>query len=387
MCNLPPPYGGAEVFAKHLVLQLHSASASVAVVTHRSFEIEQAGRVLQYCHKVSDHADLTDRGIAVHPLFRTALRSNPQSATLALRALLLEAIAAERAEAVHCHFTIGCAEAVVDACELADVPLVMTLHGMTNLVPVQGSFVCGPLTADRIIALLNRCTRIVVVSDEMLDYCRRNGVQRLRRIPAGIDMQSYSSANSKERRDVLYVGKLNRIKGLAQTVTAFVRIADQITARLRLVGRGIDSEGFADTGFFLEPAILEQARGLISEGRIQLFGELAPDRLRLFYASCRALALPSMTEGCPLVALEAVASGMVVVASRVGSLPEIICSEGLGYLVAPNDVEALSRALLRSLGENGGESYAARRRVVERYDISGIAQSYHDLFHELCPRA
>ncbi len=196
-------------------------------------------------------------------------------------------------------------------------------------------------------------------------------------------MQFYSPPDAGERRDLLYVGKLNRIKGLSQTVDGFARVADQITDGLQLVGRGVDPAGFADTGFFLEPAMRQRARGLISAGRIHLLGELPPYRVRLLYQTCRVLLLPSMTEGCPLVVLEALACGMPVVATRVGSIPEIIHHEALGRLVAPNDVEALSQALLHVLAQSRRDQDAMRRRSVETYDILNVAQAYRGLFERI----
>ncbi len=80
VCNLPPPYGGAEVFAKHLILQLHAAGMSVAVVTHQNFELEgPGGSIIQYAHRPSDHADLAGRRIAMYRLFTTALRPNSRA--------------------------------------------------------------------------------------------------------------------------------------------------------------------------------------------------------------------------------------------------------------------------------------------------------------------
>src|SRR5262249_34579054 len=66
-------------------------------------------------------------------------------------------------------------------------------------------------------------------------------------------------------------------------------------------------------------------------------------------AAADVLALPSRTEGLPMAVLEAMGAGVPVVASAVGSLPEVL-AEGAGLLVPPGEVEALREALRRIRG-------------------------------------
>ncbi|MBM3496086.1 MAG: glycosyltransferase family 4 protein, partial [Armatimonadetes bacterium] len=93
--------------------------------------------------------------------------------------------------------------------------------------------------------------------------------------------------------------------------------------------------------------------------------------------------VPSRTEGQGLVALEAMALGVPVVASRVGGLPEVVEDQLTGLLVPPDDWEALADALLRlamdpSLRARLGE--AARLRVRERFSIETLLDRMAELY-------
>ena len=92
------------------------------------------------------------------------------------------------------------------------------------------------------------------------------------------------------------------------------------------------------------------------------------------------IALPSLTEGLPLVALEALALGSCVVASSVGELPELLAHDA-GVLVPPRDPAALSEALRRL--ENGEVRARIGTRAVARardYDVAAMAAAYASLY-------
>ncbi|HEY1417500.1 MAG TPA: glycosyltransferase, partial [Myxococcaceae bacterium] len=100
-------------------------------------------------------------------------------------------------------------------------------------------------------------------------------------------------------------------------------------------------------------------------------------------AAADVLALPSRTEGLPMAALEAMAAGVPVVASAVGSLPEVL-GDGAGVLVPPGDIEALRVALERLWDPATRQALAhvARARVASRYGADVMARSYRERLYQ-----
>jgi glycosyltransferase involved in cell wall biosynthesis len=97
--------------------------------------------------------------------------------------------------------------------------------------------------------------------------------------------------------------------------------------------------------------------------------------------------LPSLWEGFPNVLLEAMASRVPAVATRVGEVPRMIADGETGFLVEPGDTEALAAALMRlhALAPAERTAMAARARAVveSRYQIAAIAHAHRDLYAAL----
>jgi glycosyltransferase involved in cell wall biosynthesis len=99
----------------------------------------------------------------------------------------------------------------------------------------------------------------------------------------------------------------------------------------------------------------------------------------------QVLVLPSRHDGQPMAVLEAMARGMCIVASDVGSLPELI-GDGCGLLVPPGDAKALAEALRLAIGHpdaRAGLGAAAYQRAAERFDVGIIWPRLDALYREL----
>jgi glycosyltransferase involved in cell wall biosynthesis len=111
------------------------------------------------------------------------------------------------------------------------------------------------------------------------------------------------------------------------------------------------------------------------------------DVARLLHAS-DMMVLPSraVVETLPLSVLEAMASGVPVIASRVGSVPEVVIDGDTGRLIAPGDATELAHAIAATL--DGGaatrlQAERARLRVETRYSVDRTAAGYEQLFDEV----
>jgi len=97
------------------------------------------------------------------------------------------------------------------------------------------------------------------------------------------------------------------------------------------------------------------------------------------------LALPSLTEGLPIILLEAMLQGTAVVASAVGSIPEVLDQGRCGRLVAPGDERALADALLEAVNDPAPQARlaAAGERVRQVYSADAMAAQYQALYRRL----
>jgi glycosyltransferase involved in cell wall biosynthesis len=146
---------------------------------------------------------------------------------------------------------------------------------------------------------------------------------------------------------LLGVGRLVASKGFHRAVDLLRELPD---ARLVLVGEGPQRQRLAR---------------LAPRQRLLLLGSLPPPAVALAYQACDLLVLPSEREGWPNVVTEALASGLPVVASAVGGIPEILSDPACGIAVPPGDAAALARAARHFL--DAPPSRAAVRAFAARY--------------------
>jgi sugar transferase (PEP-CTERM/EpsH1 system associated) len=175
------------------------------------------------------------------------------------------------------------------------------------------------------------------------------------------------------------VARIQDVKNHRDLVTAFARLRDQLPEqrdrlRLSIVGDGP-----------LMVAVREQVAGLGLEEVVWLPGARADVAALLHGFSL--FVLPSLAEGTPVSMLEAMASGLPVVASNVGGIPEVVTDGCEGSLVAPRDVDALAAALAGyvrdpALRRRHGE--AARTRIEQSFSMRAMLVEYGRLYDGLC---
>ena len=138
---------------------------------------------------------------------------------------------------------------------------------------------------------------------------------------------------------VLYVGGISPHKNLDGLLQAFARLP-QRRAHLAIVG---DHSGDSFLGCYPELVALRRRLGL--ESRVTFTGFVPDEHLAVLYNAATVLALPSFDEGFGLPAVEAMACGLPVAASRSGSLVEVVGTAGVFF--DPRDHDAMAAALLR----------------------------------------
>lgn len=234
--------------------------------------------------------------------------------------------------------------------------------------------------------------RLVTVSEQVKSELVGYGVAKTEKItviPLGFDLEPF--LNSPKRRGefrremklsqeiklVGIVGRIVPIKNHSLFLESAARIsAHEPAARFIIVGDGV-----------LRPDLERQARDLGIADRV-LFTGWRRDLPRI-YADLDILVVSSNNEGTPVSAIEAMAAGCPVVATRVGGLPDLITDERTGRLVSPRDPKALASVILelvrnpagaRELGQNAME--VVRKRFTETRLIDDMDHLYSQLLEE-----
>jgi len=104
-------------------------------------------------------------------------------------------------------------------------------------------------------------------------------------------------------------------------------------------------------------------------------------------AQADALALPSYSEGLPYSLLEAMAAGVVPIATPVGGIPDAVKSGEHGLLVEPRDAEAIAEAIAALAADRAQlarMSATCRKRIAAAYSIERVAKDFSELYWGLC---
>jgi D-inositol-3-phosphate glycosyltransferase len=230
--------------------------------------------------------------------------------------------------------------------------------------------------------------------DERADLIWRMGVptEKVCTIPPGVDLELFEprsrSASRTEigiapdERVVLFVGRIDPIKGIDTLIEAaeimHSKGSIQPAPTFLIVGGDVGADG-APVGPLADVAELIERLGIAASFR--LVGSQPQDQLPVFYAAADVVAVPSRYESFGLVAVEALACGRPVVASRVGGLRFTIDEGSTGFLVKPQSPQALAGALGQLFSDEPlrAAMSAAARPSVARYDWSYVArQVRHD---------
>ena len=387
---LPPPFGGVSVFVKDLVHALAREGVRQTVLTQRSYEFEMFRREsVSYAYDPTAHADLRDRGVAVqaiydYPLSVRATRRGLDELDGDLYRRLAAVLETERPDLVSCQYATGTFREAARAARAARIPFVLTLQSMTSLVARHGTLGLRGLSPDEVAELIQRSTHAVVVSDEMLAYCRDQGLANVSVIPNGVNLDRFRPASRVSRRGILYVGRTVDFKGLRELCEAYVTVETELLDDLLLLlGTRIDHDSFERTGFGLRGDARAHLARLIDRGRIRLLGEVKHDEIAPHYQRARVFALPSLTEGSPVSVLEALACGTPVVASDVGGVPAVVQNGWNGFRTPAGAVDRLAEALLRARRLDDGGLATRCRESVRRFSMVETARRYRGLFEKL----
>lgn len=220
--------------------------------------------------------------------------------------------------------------------------------------------------------------RLVADSKTTRDYFLGQGIGEPNQfdiISPGIPIEKFKAANGEEvgqedRPTILFVGRLERPKGVYELIEAFERIHKKYDVDLALVGEG-DEESLKKS---INPDIREN---------IHVLGYR--DDIPQLMAGADILVHPSHREGFSRVVTEAMAAGLPIVASPVGGIPDRVTDGEQGYLIKQGDAEQLAAHLetLLESRELREEMGAKAQNGIGDYSVDSVKEEYQDLYRKL----
>jgi N-acetyl-alpha-D-glucosaminyl L-malate synthase BshA len=302
---------------------------------------------------------------------------------LALAVRMHEVVLSHKLDLLHCHYAIPHATSAWIAKEMlgttrSDIRVVTTLHG-TDITIVGQDPSFKPITKFSIeksdgLTAVSRYLQAETLTTFGCTACR------IEVIPNFIDPDVYDRSRytsildeqlDSDTRVLMHISNFRPVKRVRDVVAVFARVAKRIPSVLVMVGDGPDRSdaeaaarelGVADRVFFL--------------GKIETVAPLL--------AGADVFLLPSTNESFGLSALEALASGVPVIGSNAGGLPEVVRDGETGILCAVGDVDAMSDATIELLEDRTrwqamSETAAADARA--RFSLDDIVADY-EAFYE-----
>ena len=385
--------GGMNVYIRELACHLAQAGLPIDIFTRRTDP--ETPEVRTFCPGVNVVAVSAGPAepISKNDLFPFLPQFAEQMALYSLR----EGV---RYDVVHAHYWLSGWVAEL-ARRYWDTPFVQMFHTtahMKNAVAAEPDRETDLRLRieKRLLSLANGI--IAANPDERADLIWRMGVptEKVCTIPPGVDLEVFRPLDRKECRAelgiapheqvVLFVGRIDPIKGIDTLVDAAHLMASEHThapaPTFIIVGGDFDDVG-EPVGSLARVVDAIAAKGIAD--RFRLVGSQPQERLPVFYSAADVVAVPSRYESFGLVAVEALACGTPVVASRAGGLRFTIDEGSTGLLVKPQSAEALAAALRAILNdaELRAAMSASARSSVTRYDWSNIAQQVVHVYRRL----
>lgn len=256
------------------------------------------------------------------------------------------------------------------------IPVVFHLHGGEFRQFIDQRL--PPASRVKALDCLKASSLIYCLNEDMANWLRtRVGHVPVKIMPNPIDLRRFAPGPEKRETSLLFLGRLEKEKGVLDLLEAFSTIAQERPAiRLLLCGIGA-----------AECQLKQRAEQLGIASQVSFPGWVDGDRKSALLQQAGAFVLPSYAEGMPMAVLEAMASGLPVVASRVGAVTDMLDNGACGFLVTPGDIGQLRHALLAALDTRQSREPCQRalKRVRDNYSAEVVIAQLRWQHEKLLP--
>lgn len=367
-----PTFGGSGVVATELGLELSKKGHEIHFITY----------------KLPVRLDLLNKNVHFHevhvpeyPLFHY------QPYELALSSKIVDMVKLHRIELLHVHYAIPHAYAAYMAKQMLKeegihLPIVTTLHGTD--ITLVGSH---PFYKPAVTFSINKSDAVTSVSDDLKAHTLRifDIKNDINVIPNFIDLEKHQHGYTDcqrglmaedHERIVTHISNFREVKQIPDVVKIFYNIQKELPAKLMMVGEGPEKEKAEN---------LCEELG-ISDKVIFLGNSNEIDKILCF---SDLFLLPSRSESFGLAALEAMASGVPVISTNTGGLPEVNKQGFSGFLSNVNDVEDMSTNALKIISDLDNLEQFKQNAVkqAQQFDIHKIVPMYERVYQKALEKA
>ena len=362
-----PTFGGSGVLATELGLELSRKGHEVHFITYsQPVRLELLNSNVHF-HEVN---------VPEYPLFHY------QPYELALSSKLVDMVKIHKIDVLHVHYAIPHAYAAYMAKKMlheegVDVPIVTTLHGTD--ITLVGSH---PFYKTAVTFSINKSDAVTSVSQNLKEDTQRlfHTKKDIKVIPNFIDIVKYINTYKDCDRDLLalpeervitHVSNFRPVKCIGDVIEIFYNIQKELPAKLIMVGEGPERK----------KAELLCKTYKIEDKVVFLGNSSEVDKILCF---SDLFLLPSQTESFGLAALEAMASGVPVISSNSGGIPEVNIQGVSGFLSPVGAIDEMVQNALKILKDDtvletfkkGAQSTATK------FDIHKIVPFYEAIYEE-----
>jgi len=355
--------GGSGVVATELGLVLARMGHEIHFIANSvPFRLGDASSANVYFHQITSMA---------YPLFDSPLT------TLAEASKIVEVVEEFDIDVIHAHYAVPHATAALLARSMLRSPhrpaVVTTLHGTdVTLVGLDRAYLRATqwsIENSDVVTAVSRFLAATTV-DEM--GVRRSDIEVVHN---SVDIERFEDTTCFAPRErfaergeklLMHISNFRAVKRTDDVVRIFAKVHARIAARLVMVGEGPERPQAAALGHELGIA-----------DRIHFMGSFP--RVESLLCNADLFLLPSAKESFGLTALEAMASGVPVVASSIGGLPEVVEHGVSGWLHEVGDVDRMSASAISLLEDaelHASFSQAARRRARDHFDETTMVTTY-----------
>lgn len=235
-----------------------------------------------------------------------------------------------------------------------------TMHGSSEFDAVEHFDLAGKVRAAAGVACISDYTR-----SQMMRLVEPEHWHKLHRVPMSVDLAAYPYCDRSNRRATdpvrfLAVGRAAEAKGYPILIEAFALLRDRgVNFTAKIVGDG-----------HLHSQLVRKVNELHLADVVQLPGAMGQDELPAEYAEADVYCLSSFMEGLPVVLMEAMSTGLPVVATSVAAVGELVTDGQTGYMVPPARADELADAMHRLAKDASGRvnmGLAGRQAVQARH--------------------